>query len=143
MPVDFSMTNRRFPMSSGGNRLLCLYEVVSGRNVGFSRGGGRWGEYDDSHSAQIYGQDRGAPLDARRGDGELRPFSPGLPKQMLIRTTWSSSLHPPLPAVTTAPSETDPGRRRASPQRRLHFRRLRFARWTQRRSKLRGWFSLW
>lgn len=39
MPVDFSMTNQRFPMSSGGNRLLCLDEAVSGRNVGFSQGG--------------------------------------------------------------------------------------------------------
>lgn len=71
MPVDFSMTNHRFPMSSGGNRLLCLYEAASGRNVGFCRGGeGGGGVYDNSHSIQIYGQDRGAPLDARQGTGE-------------------------------------------------------------------------
>lgn len=70
MPVDFSMTNYRFPMSSGGNGLLCLYEAVSGRNVGFCQGGDGGGKYDNSHSIQIYGQDRGAPLDARQGTEE-------------------------------------------------------------------------
>lgn len=76
MPVDFSMTNYRFPMSSGGNGLLCLYEAVSGRNVGFRQGGDGGGKYDNSHSIQIYGQDRGAPLDARQGTEESSAPSP-------------------------------------------------------------------
>lgn len=54
-------------MLSGGNRPLCLYEAVSGRNAGFSREGMAGGKYDNSHSIQIYGQDRGAPLDACQG----------------------------------------------------------------------------
>ncbi|KAI9537501.1 hypothetical protein NQZ68_023746 [Dissostichus eleginoides] len=64
-------TDKGLPI--GGNRPLCLYEAVSGRNAGFSRGG-RGVKYDNSHSIQIYGQDRGAPLDACQGTSTTPPL---------------------------------------------------------------------
>lgn len=77
-------------MSSGGNGPLCLNGAVSGRNAGFSPrgdGGGLvavvvvvgWGGglYDNSHSIQIYGQDRGAPLDACQGTRRTPPLYSG------------------------------------------------------------------
>lgn len=89
-------------MLSGGNWPLCLYEAVSGRNAGFNRGGdggeergGGGGGYDNSHSIQIYGQDRGAPLDACQGTSRTPPLDSG-PAKANSRTTPHYSLHPSL-----------------------------------------------
>jgi len=61
-------------MLSGGNWPLCLYEAVSVKNAGFSLGGDGWGKHDNSHSIQIYGEDRGAPLDACQGTRRAPPL---------------------------------------------------------------------
>ncbi|MED6247764.1 hypothetical protein ATANTOWER_016105 [Ataeniobius toweri] len=71
MLQDFSMTNPSpFPTWSSGNGLLCL----SGKNAGFSPGGDGWGKSMITPTTiQIYGEDRGAPLDVRQGTSRAPP----------------------------------------------------------------------
>lgn len=86
-----------FPMSSGGNRPLCLYEAVSGRNAGFSWGGDGKGESMITPTPfRFMVKTEGLLWMHVRGRGERRPSTLGLPKQMFNWTTLCYSLHPSL-----------------------------------------------
>lgn len=98
MPPDFSMTNHRLSQCRAvGNRPLCLYEAVSGRNAGFSRGGDRKGESMITPTPfRFMVKTEGLLWMHVRGLVEHRPSTLGLPKQMFSQTTPCYSLHPSL-----------------------------------------------
>lgn len=78
MPVDFSMTNHRISQCQavGTGHFVCTKRCLGGMR-GLVREGMAGGKYDNSHSIQIYGQDRGAPLDACQGTRRTPPLYSG------------------------------------------------------------------
>lgn len=59
----------------GTVHFVCMKQCLGGMQ-GLVREGTVGGKYDNSHSIQIYGEDRGAPLDACQGtSGAPPPFS--------------------------------------------------------------------
>lgn len=78
MPVNFSMTNHRISQCQavGTGHFVCTKRCLGGMRglVGEGMAGGK---YDNSHSIQIYGQDRGAPLDACQGTRRTPPLYSG------------------------------------------------------------------
>ncbi|KAK5857123.1 hypothetical protein PBY51_010389 [Eleginops maclovinus] len=73
MPPDFSMTNHRLSQcrAVGTGHFVCTKQCLGGMRGLVHKEGGK---YDNSHSIQIYGQDRGAPLDACQGTSTTPPF---------------------------------------------------------------------
>lgn len=72
------MTNHRLSQcrAVGTGHFVCTKQCLGGM-WGLAGEGMAGGKYDNSHSIQIYGQDRGAPLDSCQGTSRAPPFYSG------------------------------------------------------------------